>query len=346
MPELLNPTVYGLWAGKQSAQGTPNTTPGRRFKQVGGDWNISRSEGSEDWSDLTKYGSQTDYINGLTGQGEPGIEATPEELAWLLWAAHGGETTAAVAGPPAKTKHTFQPSLNRPHWVTFFKRIGLTSLKQQQQFNDCLIGRVQIEASTANKVVRVTPRALSLDPAEVKTADPAAALPTKRPFIYTEGSSTFTVDAVVQRGHSQFTFVIDEDLSPVYGDDAVPHDVQVGNPSASISCTILFDAAGLARYNFMVYGTSSPAAGTKPIRTLQNDGSYEFTMAARDGTGALTGDKFKLTIPAVHWQLPDAPNPNPGGGTTELALAGNVRPPAAGQPYTIDIDCDAAAFTT
>jgi hypothetical protein len=54
MPELLNPTVYGLWAGKQSAQGTPNTSPAKRFKQVGGDWNISRSEGSEDWSDLTK----------------------------------------------------------------------------------------------------------------------------------------------------------------------------------------------------------------------------------------------------------------------------------------------------
>jgi hypothetical protein len=47
----------------------------------------------------------------------------------------------------------------------------------------------------------------------------------------------------------------------------------------------------------------------------------------------------------VKWTVPDAPDPNADGGTPELALAGAMRKPEAGTPpYSIDVDCDAAAF--
>lgn len=343
---MLEANIYALWGGKQAAKGTPNTAPGKRFNQVGGEFAVNREDGEENFSDLTKYGDRSDWVNSLTAQGEPAIEATPTELAWLLWMFHGAETVTAVTGPPASSKHRFVPQLGRGHWGTFVTRLGQSIIRRRQN-NDCLIGRVQIEGSTANKAVRVTPRILSLDPDEVIAADPAAGMPVDNPFIYTDGAGTFTVDGVAIEAHSQFTLVIDEDLTPVYGDDAVPHDLVQGNAVVTIGITLLMDTEANAELNKLLYGTATPATGTKPLRTVPALGSYAFSLKQRDGTGALNGRQFDLTIPGVKWPVPDAPGPNPDGGSTELALAGAMRPVSGQQPYTIDVYTDPAvvAFT-
>jgi hypothetical protein len=91
----LEPNISGLWFGKQSAKATENTTPTHRAIQVGGDFNIARDDGNENWSDLTKYGGNTDWINSLVGNGNPAIEATPSETGALLWLAHGAEVATA-----------------------------------------------------------------------------------------------------------------------------------------------------------------------------------------------------------------------------------------------------------
>jgi hypothetical protein len=343
---MLEPNIYALWGGKQTAKGTKNATPGKRFVQAGGDFGLNRDDGEENWSDLTKYGGRTDWVNGLLGQGEPSIEGTPTELAWLLWVFHGAEVVTAVVGPPAGSKHTFIPSTGRGHWATFVRRIGNTVLQRHSQ-NDCLISRVQIEGSTANKAVRITPRILSLDPFEVIAADPAAAMPADKAFLYTDGTASFTIDGTVIRGQSQFTLVIDEDLTPVYGDDVVPHDLAQGNAVVTIGVTILMDDVALAEWNELVYGTATPSVGQKPLRGIPALGSYSFLLQQKDGTGALNGREFELTIPGVKWAIPDAPGPNPDGGTTEIALAGAMRPVAGQPPYTLDVTTDAAtvAFT-
>lgn len=345
MSPLMEPNYYALWLGKQTAKGTPNTTPAKRLVQVGGDFNIAIDDGSETFSDLSKYAAQTDWRNSVLGNGEPAVEATPTELAYLLWLFHGAETVSAVTGPPAAQKHTFTPQTGRGHYFTAFVRKGLSVL-QRQQFNDCLITRLVIEGSTANKAVRVTPRILSLDPAEVKAADPAAGMPSDRPFIYTDGTGTFTIDGTVFNGHSQFTLTIDDDWSPVYGDDVVPNELAQGSPSIQLGATVLFDANALAQFNKIVYGTASPSAGAKPLKTIPALGSYSFYLKAKDFTGALTGREFKLTLPNVRWQAPDSPGPNPEGGSTEMPLVGQVRP---GSPtYTIDVNTanGDVAFTT
>lgn len=343
---MLEPNIYGLWVGKQSAKGTPNTTPSKRLVQVAGNFGFTRDDGAENYSDLSKYGNSTDWVNSVTGLGEPGIEATPTELAYLLWLFHGAETVTAVTGPPTASKHTFVPQAGRGHWATFYRRIGQTVV-QRQQYNDCLIGRVQIEGSTGAKAVRITPRVLSLDPAEVKTSDPAAAMPTGASLLYTDGVGAFTIDSTIIKGHSAFTFVADEDLSVVYGDDVVAHDIVQGNASASIAVTLYLDADGLARWNVQAYGTAAPTAGTKPSKRLPALGSYALSLKQRDAAGALNGRQFDLTMPSIKWAIPDAPGPNPDGGAVEVTLNGVMRTPASGAPYTIDVYTPAAdvAFT-
>jgi hypothetical protein len=358
MSPLLEPNIYALWAAKQTAKGSPVAAAAmtRRLLQVGGDFAAPRDDGAEAYGDLpvagqpaaSKYGGETDWVNSVLGSGEPAIQATPDELAWLLWAFHGAETVSPVTGPPAAQKHTFVPSTSRGHYLTFMKRVGATVI-DRKKFNDCIITRVQIEGSTANKAVRVTPRILSLDPAEVFAVDPTtpAALPADKAFLYTDGSGTFTIDNVIFKGQSQFTFVIDDAWEPVYGDDTVPFELVQGNPVVTLGVTVHFDADALAQFNKIVYGTATPAAGAKPSKNVAALGSYSAYLKQRDSAGALTGRELKLTVPGVKWTPPTAPGPNPGGGGVELALAGAMRPVAGQQPYTIDVNTANAtvAFT-
>lgn len=352
---LLEPNIYALWVGKQSAKGTPNTAPGKRLVMVGGNLGAARDDGSENYSDLTKYGSQTDWINSLSGAGEPALQGTPTELAYLYWLMHGAETVSAVTGPPTASRHRFTPTSTMGHYFTAFLRVGATSIRRQQ-FNDCIITRIAIEASTANKPLRVTPRILSLDPAAIYSADPAAAMPTERPFLHTDLSvnagatsdGSLVLDGVTYRGVTQWSLVVDDAWEPNYGDDSRPYDFHQGTPTVTVGATLLLDSIALARFNALYYGTTTPTAGTKPLRTVPALGSFKPTLRQRDSVGAFNGLQFVGDVPGVKWTLPDAPAPNPDGGQTEIALAGSMRPIAGQQPYTIDVEAATAvaAFTT
>lgn len=450
MPSELN--IYGLWAGKQTAKASENTTPAHRFIQVGGDFNMARDEGSEGWSDMSKYGGDTFWVNSLYGNGSPAIEATPSETAFLMWLQHGGESTAAgtnnvwtLAGAPAsgtftlniwdgaqsiavtgiaatvtaaalatsinsamqtagygatsvttgggplnttaitvtfsgtgaaskpfyltksadttspavtltattvaiRTKHTFTPSLTSGFYATFVRRVGTTTI-QRHSFIDCRVGGMTLEGSTANKAVRITPTVLSLDPFKVVASDPAANLPSGveiNPFRYTDATSQFVFNGVVLNGQSSFTMTLNEDLQPIYGDDAVPYDLAVGNPTATLGLTLIFDSVGQAQWNNLAYGSTTPATGTKPLRSVSSDVTYTATFSQKDSAGNLTGNILKVTVPRLHVPVPDAPGPNPSGGNAEVTLAGSILPPGgAGQPYTLDVsNGDVAAYSS
>lgn len=336
--------IYALWAGAQTAKGTPVAAPGHRFKMVAGGWQLPRADGSEGFSDLSKHGDESDWVDTLVGTGNPGIEATPSELAWLLWLFQGGETTAAVVGPPATTKHTTVPLPGIGKWATFFGRKG-QSVIMRQQHQDALITQMVIEGSTANKAVRVTPAWVALNPAIWKTADPVQAMPTGKPLLYTDGTGLFTIDTVAIKGHTQFTLTLNDDLTPIYGDDNKPYDFAIGNPTITLGATVYLDADGLAQFNKLAYGTAAPAADAPPLTRLPALGSYSFYLKSKDATGALDGNEFKLTMPGVKWTLPDVPDPSPTGGTTELALAGAARKVGSNALWTIDVCNTDVAYT-
>lgn len=336
--------IYGLWAGKQSAKGTANAAPAKRFKQVAGAFNVPRTDGSENYSEGTQFTNYQDWVDTLVGNGAPGVQATPEELSWILWAFDGGETTAAVTGPPAKTKHTHVALPGLGHWTTWATRQG-SQVIDRLQHNDCQISQLEIGGSQGSKAVRITPTVISLDPGEQRAADPVATMPLKNDLLYTDGTGRFTIDGTVFRGQTEFTLVINKDLQPVYADDVTVFDLAIGNAVVTIAVTLYFDVDGRAQFNKQLYGTAAPAAGTKPIHNLPALGSYGFDLRARDDAGVVNGDKFVTTIPKIKWAVPDAPDPNADGGAPTIALSGAMRKPAAGASYTIEIDNDAAAFT-
>jgi len=256
---VLESNQYGSWIGKQAGRGTPNTAPSKRLQMVGGNYGTSRDDGEENYSDLTKYGARVDWVNSLTGNAEPVCHATPTEVAYLLWLMHGAEVVTAVpaaVGPPAvpaMSRHRFTPVSTIGHYCTAFLRVGSTQVRRHQ-YNDCVVTRAVIEASSANKAARITPRILSLDPGQIFAADPAPALPTDRPFLFTDYSmvgaaaaptidGSLTMGGVTYRGMTQWTFTIDDAWEPIYGDSPVPYDFQQGTPTVSVGTTIFADAA-------------------------------------------------------------------------------------------------------
>lgn len=343
MSQELN--VYRFACGKQTAKGTPLAAPVKSVISVAGDIGTTRDQGNENWSDgATLYGGRTYWVNNVTGRGTLGLELTPSEGAHQMWLFNGAETVAADASRPLWNMHTFVPGLTMPFYATWWRKVGINVL-QRQRFRDCLTGQVQLEGSTANKAIRLSPEVMSLDPAENLSVDPTwPALPTSDVvMLYTEASGTFKVDTVTIRGHSQFTVVLNQGLDLVYTDDVIPFEVIRGTPSATIACTIQADSDGLAQWNKYLYGTSTPGAGALPTKTMAALGSYGFQATKGVGTG-LTG-RFNFTAAGVRWNLPDWPAPNPDGGNATLALAGTIEP-VAGQPlWQTDITCSDPAFT-
>lgn len=346
---VMEPGYYGLWAAKQTGRGTPATVASQRYAQVTGDFAIARADGSENVGDLTKYNPTVDWVNSIVGNGTPGIQATPTELAHLLWLFHGAETVTAETGPPAVQRHRFTPSINRGFYASYWRRVG-QSVVQRYKHNDALITQIQIEGSTANKAVRITPTILSLDPGETFTADPTtpATLPQTPPMLYTDGAGAFKINGVVYREQSQFSLTINDAWEAAYGDDVVAYDLTQGTPTVTIAATMLFSAEVLELWNTEMYGTPTPAAGTKPVKAIMPLGSYDFSLTQKTAAGAPTGLGLDLTIPNVKWTVPDAPGPNPDGGSTEVAFSGTIRPNGVDEPYTIDVFTadDVVAFTS
>lgn len=327
---LVQTKINGLWVAKQTARGSVASTAIKRLRQPAGNIRTNRSDGTERWGTDDRFGDAQDYVDSLIGDGDPGAQATPGVLAYLLYLFAGQETVTGAADPYT---HVITPAAAGGFWSTWWKKVGVGSELVRERFADVKIGQLVIEGSTAQKIVRITPTLISLDPGEKVAADPVKALDTGNDgeaFLYTEGESAFSINGSVIRAQSQFQITLNENMEPVYTDSVLPLDAVAGEPEATLALTLALDADGLARYNFEIYGSTSPAAGTKPLKKLPALGDYSFLLdKAVDATPG-NNRQFGFDVDAVRWSPDVAVAPNPSGGLSEVSLTGRVRRTAAG----------------
>lgn len=347
---VVESNVYGLWVAKQSAFGSPAASATKKLIQVGGSVGGTSAYGSENWSDTSRFGDATDYVDTIQGGGAPVIEAQPDEAAYLYWLFFGGEVVTGT-GPFI---HTFTPGATGSFWSTWWQRIGMSTIVRQKH-NDMRISSLRIEGSTANKVCKVTPTLVGADPKETFATDPtpttsfgtAGAASDDAPWVYTEGKSRYTVDGTTFTGHSQFAVVVEDALAPIYGDDVSPYAFVPGTAQVRVEgITMVLDDASIAQYNKIVYGTASPSTGSKPLRSLggQALGSWGCDLQ-RNGVGAAALQRHQITIPGIRW-TPDVDiAPSPDGGPIELALAGGARKSGSNPRITIVCNNNSAAYT-
>lgn len=111
----LESNIFGLWAAKQSGRGAPATmTVGtKKFRWVGGDLQVQRADGNEQFSDGTLFGDTVDFVNTLDGNGAPVCQAQSGALAYQNWLACGQE---AVTGGVNAT-HTINSTATGGTWL-------------------------------------------------------------------------------------------------------------------------------------------------------------------------------------------------------------------------------------
>lgn len=340
-------TVAATQVGASGKGGAPLAThiEVQRLLMVGGDFQTNRDDGAENYSDLDRFGSQWDYVNTILGQGSPVIEAQADQVAWLLYAFLGGEVYTAKVANTSPPKYVFEPSQNvGAFFTTFWKRVGATDVLREK-FGDCLVTGMRIEGSTANKIVKITPTLLSLDPGVVYDANGEPTAPvnlTQAPFVYTEASGAFMLDGAVYRGQSQFALVMDDNRTPTYGDSVTPFEIVTGNAAMTLEgVTIQLDKQGLTRYYQQIYGTGTPDPGTKPLSSIPAWGSYQATFTRTAANPADTVS-LKIECPKVKWSPDLAIPPNPDGGAIELAFAGGIRKQAVA-PKSVRITVETGA---
>jgi hypothetical protein len=333
----LETNIHAVWAALQtSGKGTPATAPlsaatGKRLRLVTGDpAAVNRDDGNEPFNDLDQFGDAQDFINSVIGTGAGGFQATPDELAWVCNFFNCQESVASVTGPPAKKAHTSVPSTSRKY-ATLWKKVG-ASVVERLKFNDCVASQLVLEAGTGQRVLRMTPSIVSLDPGEKFTTDPTLAMPSVDAFVYTEAAGAISLNGGVVRGVTQYTLTVNKNLEPVYTDDIRPYELQPGTPTIAVSCAMVLDQAAFDLANFLLYGTTTPPAGTKPVAFIGNLGAFSVVHTQKDKLGVATGNIAQFDVPGVRWSPPDTVAvPNVGGGGGTLTLTGASRA-VAGQP--------------
>lgn len=326
---VVESNIHAFWVASQpSGRGVPATVAQKHPVVVAGDLATNREDGSENFSDLDRFGDAADFVNTIAGGGALTCHAQANIIAYICWLFFGSEVfTAKVVGTSAP-KFVFQPGVTTGKWSTWWKRVGLSTIFREK-FNDCKISSLRFEGSTANKVVKVIPNVMSLDPGETFAADPTPTIDTDDPFVWTEAKGKITIDGTVYNGSSQFAIVCDDALTAVYGDAANAYALVTGNAGITLDgITMILDDASLARYNTQIYGTATPAAGTKPIQNVPAIGSYTIEFVRGTGDTKLS---FKIEVFGVKWSPDVAIPPNPDGGAIELAFGGSMRK-VAGQP--------------
>jgi hypothetical protein len=339
---VLEPQINALWVAKQTAKGTPATSATKRPVFVGGDLQIQRADGSEPFSTLTRFNSATDFVDTLTGGGEPAIQGHADMVAYLAWLFCGQETVTGVADP---WTHVAQPGTSGPFYSTWWKRIGAAVGPVREKYNDAIIGQLTMEGSQGQKVLHVNPALLVGDPGITFAVDPTVALPTTDPLLFTEAVGTFSVDGTVYKV-SSFQLVANENRSPYYGDDVVPVDFPPGAPTVTISLTLLVDTAGLAEYNKRYYGTASPSAGSAPIHVPDALGVFTSKFTKKDVSGPVSPERsVQIDAAGVKWTPDVAIAANPAGGATEITLAGECRLVGVNPLFKVTSKIGEAAFT-
>lgn len=315
MTVMLDNRNEGLWTARQtSGQGNiVASVAERQLRKVGGDVSVNRTDGSSVYSEGSRFGDRFDFIETIVGEGSPVAQAQPATLGHWATLMLGTDTVGTVSSSASIYEHVITPGTSG-FWFTLWKKVGSQVGPLRQKFGDCRPVSYRLDGSSANKVLTQTLELLSLRPGIVYATDPVQALGTEDPFVYTEATSRWVIDGTTIPGIGSFGLLLGDGFTPWYGDDVVPATGGFGIAQVALdNMTLAVDANGLARYNQVVYGSTAPAAGVEPLKTVPPRGSFvtEFrkghvqTIAV---TGAPTGGSLTITVPAIAGIT--------GGGTT------------------------------
>jgi hypothetical protein len=340
-------SAFALWAGKQTARGTPVATADKLLRQTDGGFGINRAFGNEQYGDGARFSNAVDFTDTVVGGGEPVIQAQPGAGAWLVAQTLGTDTLTG-AGPTYT--HTLTPANAGGRWLTVWKKVGVAVGPVRQKHNDTRVSQLALTCGAGQKVLHLTPTFMSVDPGEVFTSDPVktdddASNATDYPFIWTEATALWNIDgggAGAIADVNELNLTINDNLDAWYGDDIRPATIVPGRGVVTMSLTLGVTDQVLPKFNLVHYGTASPTAGTKPVKTIYS-GSLDVTFT-RGSAGTLRSwrlEVFKINYSPSDLNIEGAAD----GGALTIGLAGEARISGANPMVRLTaVNTDSAAY--
>lgn len=328
---LVETKIGGLWWAKQSARGVAATTADKRGRQATGTVATNRQDGSEKIANDDRFGDAEHFVDSIAGQADFAVLGQAGICAHLAYLIAGQETCTTIQAGDATVgtsviEHVATPAAQGGFYATMWQKVGEADYRREK-FVDNKISRLAIEASTSQKVARATISAPGLDPGEKFVTDPVKAMDIDPALLYTEGEGAFKVNGQVVRGHIQLNATIDEGITPFYTDAVTPLELAPGDPSVSLALAVALNTEGMAIYNREVYGTTAPAVGAKPVKTLPPIGSYEALLVKGTAIVLTVGGTGTYTL-TVDGQVTAAIAQNANAATLRGAIEAlpNVEP--------------------
>ena len=340
-------SAFTLWAGKQTARGTPVAAADKLLRQADGGLGIARNFGNEQYGDGARFSNAVDFTDTVMGSGEPVVQMQPGAGAWLVAQSLGTDTLTG-AGPTYT--HTLTPANAGGRWLTVWKKVGVAVGPVRQKFNDTRIGQLALSCSAGSKVMHGTASLLSVDPGEVFTTDPVrtdddASNATDYPFLWTEATALWNIDgggAGAIADVNEWNLTINDNLDAWYGDDIRPATLVPGRGVVTLSLTLGVTDQVLPKFNLVHYGTASPTSGTKPVKTIYS-GSLDVTFT-RGSAGTLRS--LRVEVPKVNYSPGDLTiEGQADGGAITIGLAGEARITGANPMVRVTaVNTDSAAY--
>ena len=329
--------------GKQTAKGTiataATTTVGyNRIKHVGGGFRDGKQLAAEEYSDGNRFGSPTMFTNFVGGAvGTVMLQAQPENIGLFYAQILGSDVVTGASDPYT---HTITGSNSGGAWGTWWQKLGSAVGPERQAYWDSKISRLVDNAPRDRNVRHLELDVAALKAAQVFTTDPAKTEDSSDPYLATEATGAMTFDSTVIAEVADSVTEVNCGITPFFGDGIEPAQLIEAKGEITRSFSSIVTDETLLKYRKAIYNTTTPSAGTRPVKDVFYAAISQVTTRSATRTATVTTPKVAVDpteFPAM--------TPLPEGGEIAIPFGGRCLKDGVNPPLTVVVlSADATAY--
>lgn len=332
---LLN---YRSQASRGTIAAAASTAVGTaRPRWVGGGLQAHKKLASEEYVDGNRFGSpstMTDMLDAAAGTLT--IQAQPETAGLFFCQILNSDVVTGASDPYT---HTIASNVAAAgEWGTWWQESGAT-VKQREAYYDAKIAKLAWSIGASQNFAHMDMDIMALKLGEIFTTVPTKTEATTDPFIWPEITGSCVIDGLTLTDVEEDLLTIDTGMEAFYGDSHEPAQLieKKGTIVRSVK-TIVTDQT-LQEYNKTIYGTTSPTAGTRPVKTVLYAGIQ--TVLTKSATRTLTINTPNVAIDPADMAV----FAQPDGGKVEISFGGNALKNGATAQLTVTaLTADATGY--
>ncbi len=259
-----------VWRTKQTALGTLEISSAATMKQLrktGDDaLKAAKSYGSEEYVDGQSWGSPGMYVDTVGGDVGSITYQAQIETSGAAFAAIIGVDVVTGTGPDYT--HTITTSSANGSNQSYYQKVGSAVGPWRNTFWDARINKLTFTAGQDQKVAHIMENVFAMKAASWYTTDPVATDSGTDPYNWNEVTGSILINSIAQPEVESETFELDRKIDVHRGDSAAPICFVPGKGEIMRSMSALVTDNNLPILKQILYGTTTPTAGTAVSTTV------------------------------------------------------------------------------